>query len=136
VAGEGAKIPAAYVPAGGDRFRSQRDIHYTSTVIAIKASTRDTDGGLSVAEITTLEKGGPVRHVVRCRGRIRNRGGRGALRVGARRFATRGEKGGARVGTCWGGDRKIDRCLAARGPDRGVLRRTGEVGQQSGARGP
>ena len=63
MAGEGAKIPAAYVPAGGDRFRSQRDIHYTRTVIDIKASTRDTDGGLSVAEITTLEKGGPVRHV-------------------------------------------------------------------------
>jgi len=63
VAGEGAKIPVAYVPAGGDRFRIQRDIHYTRTVIDIKASTRDTDGDLSVAEITTLEKGGPVRHV-------------------------------------------------------------------------
>jgi mannose-6-phosphate isomerase-like protein (cupin superfamily) len=63
VAEEGAKIPAAYVPAGGDRFRRQRDIHYTKTVIDIKVSTLDTDGGLSVAEITTLEKGGPVRHL-------------------------------------------------------------------------
>ena len=63
MAGEGAKIPAAYVPAGGDRFRSKRDIHYTRTVIDIKVSTLDTDGDLSVAEITTLEKGGPVRHL-------------------------------------------------------------------------
>ncbi|MDQ3863292.1 MAG: cupin domain-containing protein [Actinomycetota bacterium] len=63
MAGEGAKMPAAYVAAGGDRFRSQRDIHYTRTTIDIKVSTRDTDGGLSVAEITTVEKGGPVRHV-------------------------------------------------------------------------
>jgi mannose-6-phosphate isomerase-like protein (cupin superfamily) len=63
MSGEGAKIPAAYVPAGGDRFRRQRDIHYTTTVIDIKVSTLDTDGGLSVAEITTLEKGGPVRHL-------------------------------------------------------------------------
>jgi quercetin 2,3-dioxygenase len=63
MSGEGAKIPAAYVPAGGDRFQRQRDIHYTTTVIDIKVSTLDTDGGLSVAEITTLEKGGPVRHL-------------------------------------------------------------------------
>jgi hypothetical protein len=63
VAGEGAKIPAAYVPAGGSRFRRQRDIHYTRTVIDIKVSTLDTNGGLSVAEITSLEKGGPVRHL-------------------------------------------------------------------------
>jgi mannose-6-phosphate isomerase-like protein (cupin superfamily) len=63
VSGEGAKIPTAYVPAGGDRFRRQRDIHYTTTVIDIKVSTLDTDGGLSVAEITTLEKGGAVRHL-------------------------------------------------------------------------
>src|SRR5215207_10164563 len=63
VSGEGAKIPAACVPAGGDRFRRHRDIHYTTTVIDIKVSTLDTDGGLSVAEISTLEKGGPVRHL-------------------------------------------------------------------------
>ena len=62
MAGESAKMPAAYVPAGGDRCRSRRDIHYTRTVVDIKVSTLDTDG-LSVAEITTLEKGRPVRHL-------------------------------------------------------------------------
>jgi mannose-6-phosphate isomerase-like protein (cupin superfamily) len=49
VSGEGRKIPTAYVPAGGDRFRRQRDIHYTKTVIDIKVST--------------LDKGGPVQHL-------------------------------------------------------------------------
>jgi mannose-6-phosphate isomerase-like protein (cupin superfamily) len=63
VSGEGRKIPTAYVPAGGDRFRRQRDIHYTKTVIDIKVSTLDTDGGLSIAEITSFDKGGPVRHL-------------------------------------------------------------------------
>ena len=63
MSGEGAKIPTAYVPAGGDRFRRQRDIDFTSTVIDIKVSTLDTDGGLSVAEITSFDKGGPARHL-------------------------------------------------------------------------
>ena len=63
MAGEGAKIPTAYVPAGGDRFRRQREIQYTRTVIDIKVSTLDTDGGLSAAEITSFDKGGPARHL-------------------------------------------------------------------------
>jgi mannose-6-phosphate isomerase-like protein (cupin superfamily) len=63
VSGEGAKIPTAYVPAGGDRFRRQREIQLTRTVIDIKVSTLDTDGGLSVAEITSFNKGGPARHL-------------------------------------------------------------------------
>ena len=63
MAGEGAKIPTAYVPAGGSRFRRQREIQFTRTVIDIKVSTLDTDGGLSVAEITSLDKGGPARHL-------------------------------------------------------------------------
>jgi mannose-6-phosphate isomerase-like protein (cupin superfamily) len=64
VAGEGSKIPAAhYVPAGRDRFRGQREIRLTRTVIDIKVSTLDTDGALSVAEITSLHKGGPARHL-------------------------------------------------------------------------
>ncbi len=63
MSGEGAKIPTAYVPAWADRFRRQRDIHYTRTVIDIKVSTLDTDGGLSVAEITSFHKGGPARHL-------------------------------------------------------------------------
>jgi mannose-6-phosphate isomerase-like protein (cupin superfamily) len=64
VAGEGSKIHAAhYVPAGRDRFRGQREIRFTRTVIDIKVSTLDTGGGLSVAEITSLHKGGPARHL-------------------------------------------------------------------------
>ena len=64
MAGEGSKIPAAhYVPAGRDRFRGQREIRLTRTVIDIKVSTLDTDGALSVAEITSLHKGGPARHL-------------------------------------------------------------------------
>jgi mannose-6-phosphate isomerase-like protein (cupin superfamily) len=63
VSGEGAKMPTAYVPAGGDRFRRQREIQLTRTVIDIKVSTLDTDGGLSVAEITSFHKGGPARHL-------------------------------------------------------------------------
>jgi mannose-6-phosphate isomerase-like protein (cupin superfamily) len=63
VSGEGAKIRAAYVPAGGSRFRQQREIQVTRTVIDIKVSTLDTGGGLSVAEITSLHKGGPARHL-------------------------------------------------------------------------
>ena len=63
MAGEGAKIPAAYVPAGGDRFRIQREVHFTRTVIDIKVSTLDTLGGLTVTEITSFHKGGPARHL-------------------------------------------------------------------------
>ncbi len=62
MSGEGAKIPTAHVPAGGDRFRGRREIPLTRTVIDTKVSTLDTDGGLSVLEITSLGKGGPARH--------------------------------------------------------------------------
>jgi mannose-6-phosphate isomerase-like protein (cupin superfamily) len=63
VAGEEAKLPTAYVPAGGSRFRRQHEIRLTRTVIDIKVSTLDTDGGLSVAEITSWDKGGPAQHL-------------------------------------------------------------------------
>ena len=63
MSGEGAKIPTVYVPAGGDRFRRQREIHFTRTVIDIKLSTLDTLGGLTVTEITSFHKGGPARHL-------------------------------------------------------------------------
>ena len=64
MAGEGSKIRAAhYVPAGRDRFRGQREIRLTRTLIDIKVSTLDTDGALSVAEITSFHKGGPGRHL-------------------------------------------------------------------------
>jgi mannose-6-phosphate isomerase-like protein (cupin superfamily) len=53
---------APYVPAGGSRFRKQHKIRFTRTLIDIKVSTLDTGGGLSVAEITSLHKGGPIRH--------------------------------------------------------------------------
>jgi quercetin dioxygenase-like cupin family protein len=48
---------------GRDRFRGQREIQVTRTVIDIKVSTLDTGGSLSVAEITSLHKGGPARHL-------------------------------------------------------------------------
>jgi mannose-6-phosphate isomerase-like protein (cupin superfamily) len=63
VSGEGAKIPTVYVPAGEDRFRRQREIRFTRTVIDIKVSTLDTLGGLTVTEITSFGKGGPARHL-------------------------------------------------------------------------
>ena len=64
MAGEGSKIHAAhYVPAGRDRFRGQREIQFTRTLIDIKVSTLDTNGALSVAEITSLHRGGPARHL-------------------------------------------------------------------------
>ena len=63
MSGEGAKIPTVYVPAGEERFQRHREIQYTRTVIDIKVSTFDTDGGLSVAEITSSHKGGPARHL-------------------------------------------------------------------------
>jgi mannose-6-phosphate isomerase-like protein (cupin superfamily) len=63
VSGEGAKIPTVYVPAGGDRFRRQREIQHTRTGIECKVSTLDTLGGLCVLEITAFDKGGPARHL-------------------------------------------------------------------------
>jgi mannose-6-phosphate isomerase-like protein (cupin superfamily) len=63
VSGEGAKTPTAYVPAGGDRFRRQRESGFTRTVIDFKVSTLDTDGGLAICEITAFDKGGPPRHL-------------------------------------------------------------------------
>jgi mannose-6-phosphate isomerase-like protein (cupin superfamily) len=63
VAGDRSKIHAAYVPAGGSRFRKQHEIRFTRTLIDIKVSTLDTLGALSVAEITSLHKGGPARHL-------------------------------------------------------------------------
>jgi mannose-6-phosphate isomerase-like protein (cupin superfamily) len=63
VAGEGSKIHAAYVPAGGSRFRRQHEMRFTRTLIDFKVSTRDTDGGLSIVEVTSLQKGGPARHL-------------------------------------------------------------------------
>ena len=63
MSGEGAKIPTVYVPAGGDRFRRQREIQFTRSVTDIKVSTLDTLGGLAVVEITYFYKGGPPRHL-------------------------------------------------------------------------
>ena len=64
MAGEDSKIHAAhYVPAGRDRFRGQREIRFTRTVIDIKVSALDTDGDLFAAELTSLHKGGPARHL-------------------------------------------------------------------------
>src|SRR5215216_4783840 len=63
VAGEGSKVHAAYVPAGETRFRKQHEIRFTRTLIDIKVSTLDTDGALSVAEISSLHKGEPGRHL-------------------------------------------------------------------------
>ena len=64
--GEDSKANAAhFVPAGRDRFRGQREIRLTRTLIDVKVSTLDTGGGLSVAEITSLHEGGPARHVHR-----------------------------------------------------------------------
>jgi mannose-6-phosphate isomerase-like protein (cupin superfamily) len=64
VAEEGSKIhPPHYVPAARDRFRGQREIRFTKTLIDFKVSTLDTDGGLAVCEITSVQKGGPARHL-------------------------------------------------------------------------
>ena len=54
---------AHFVPVGRDRFRGQREIQLTRTVIDTKVSTLDTDGGLAVAEITSFHKGGLARHL-------------------------------------------------------------------------
>jgi mannose-6-phosphate isomerase-like protein (cupin superfamily) len=54
---------ATYVPAGGTRSRSRHDIRLAGTAIDIKVSTLDTGGGLCVTEVTSLHKGGPVRHL-------------------------------------------------------------------------
>ena len=64
MAGEGSKVNAAHhVPAGRDRFRGRREIRFTRTVIDIKVSALDTDGDLFAAELTSLHKGGPARHL-------------------------------------------------------------------------
>ena len=63
MAGEASKIPIAYVPAGEDRFGRHREIRVVGTLIDIKVSTLDTGGALCVAEITSLHKGGPARHL-------------------------------------------------------------------------
>jgi mannose-6-phosphate isomerase-like protein (cupin superfamily) len=63
VAGEGSKVRAAYVPAGGSRFRRQHEIRLAGTVNDIKVSTLDTGGALCVTEVTSVRKGGPVRHL-------------------------------------------------------------------------
>ena len=63
MSGEGAKTPTAYVPAGGDRFRRQREIGFTRTVIDFKVSTLDTLGALAICEITAFDKGGPAQHL-------------------------------------------------------------------------
>jgi quercetin dioxygenase-like cupin family protein len=66
VGGEDQKVNAAhFVPAGRDRFRGQREIQVTRTLIDIKVSALDTGSGLSVAEITSLHEGGPARHLHR-----------------------------------------------------------------------
>jgi mannose-6-phosphate isomerase-like protein (cupin superfamily) len=63
VAGEGSKMHATYVPTGGTRSRSRHDIRLAGTAIDIKVSASDTGGGLCVTEVTSLHKGGPVRHL-------------------------------------------------------------------------
>jgi mannose-6-phosphate isomerase-like protein (cupin superfamily) len=63
MAGEGSKVRAVYVAAGGSRFRRQHEIRLAGTVIDIKVSTLDTGGALCVTEVTSLRKGGPVRHL-------------------------------------------------------------------------
>ena len=64
VAGEGSKkIHATYVAAGGTRSRKQHDIRLAGTAIDIKVSASDAGGGLCVTEVTSLHKGGPVRHL-------------------------------------------------------------------------
>ena len=90
MAGEGSKIHAAhYVPAGRDRFRGQREIRLTRTVIDIKVSTLDTDGGLCVAEITSLHRGGPGRHLHREQdGWFYVLEGQYVIEVGAERYET------------------------------------------------
>jgi mannose-6-phosphate isomerase-like protein (cupin superfamily) len=50
------------VPAGGTRSRRQHDIRLARTAIDIKVSALDTGGGLCATEITSLHKGGPIRH--------------------------------------------------------------------------
>ena len=63
MAGEDAQIRTAhYVPAGADRFRGKRQV-FGSRVIDFKVSALDTNGGLSVSELTSLHKDGPPRHL-------------------------------------------------------------------------
>jgi mannose-6-phosphate isomerase-like protein (cupin superfamily) len=65
VSGERAQIRTAhYIPAGTDRFRGrgQREV-FGSRVIDVKVSALDTNGGLSVAEITDVHRGWLARHL-------------------------------------------------------------------------
>ena len=59
---EAGKIHRVHVPAGRDRLHGQRKV-FGSRVIDIKVSSRDTNGRLSITEITDVQKGGPARHL-------------------------------------------------------------------------
>lgn len=50
------------IPASGDRFQEQRKV-FGTRLVDIKVSTLDTNGGLSIMEITDDRKGGPPRHL-------------------------------------------------------------------------
>jgi mannose-6-phosphate isomerase-like protein (cupin superfamily) len=50
------------IPAGGDRFQEHRKVFGTRS-IDYKVLTLDTNGGLSIIEITDDCKGGPSRHL-------------------------------------------------------------------------
>ena len=63
MAGEGSKMRMAYIPAGEGRFGRRHEIRVVGTLVDIKVSTLDTGGALSVAEITSVHKGGPARHL-------------------------------------------------------------------------
>ena len=63
MAGEDEQIRTAhYVPAGTDRFRGKREV-FGSRGIDFKVSALDTNGDLSVSELTSLHKDGPPRHL-------------------------------------------------------------------------
>ncbi|MDQ4038453.1 MAG: cupin domain-containing protein [Actinomycetota bacterium] len=59
---EAAKVGQVHVPAGRDRFQGQRKV-FGSRIIDFKVSTLDTNGGLSISEVTDVLKGGPARHL-------------------------------------------------------------------------
>ena len=51
-----------HVPAGGDCFREEHEV-FGSRVIDVKVSSLDTNGSLSIFEITDNVEGGPPRHL-------------------------------------------------------------------------